>query len=69
MIDRIKKALGIAAGIAFVGAFTIGLACWTLWSWRDVPLLNFAFWIAPGFVAYCAWRENSDAKVRGKLKG
>jgi len=26
MIDRIKKALGIAAAIAFVGAFTIGLA-------------------------------------------
>jgi len=57
MIERINKLLRIAAGIAFVGAFTIGLACWTLATWRDVPLLNLAFWIAPALVAFYAWRE------------
>jgi hypothetical protein len=54
MIDRIKKAICVAAAIAFGGAFSIGLACWTLMSWQDKPLLSLAFWIALGLVGFHA---------------
>jgi hypothetical protein len=58
MIPRIKRAIRIVAGIAFGAAFTIGLACWTLGSWNDTPLLGLAPWIVLGFVGFHAERGN-----------
>ena len=60
MIERIKKAISIVAGIAFCGAFTVGLACWTLETWEDKPLLSLAFWIVLGFVAFHAGRDGQN---------
>ena len=58
MIERAKKAIRIAAAIAFGAAFTVALACWTLMTWNDTPLLGLAFWIVLGFVGFHAGREN-----------
>jgi len=58
MIERTKKAIRIVAGVAFAGAFITGLACWTIETWDDKPLLSLGFWIALGFVGFHAERGN-----------
>ncbi len=60
MIERIKKAIAIVAGIVFGGVFTVALAYWTLKSWRDTPVFNLAFWAVIGLVAiYAGWKKRT----------
>jgi len=60
MIERIKKAIGIAVLFVFGAAFTGALAYWTVKSWQDTPVFNLAFWAVIGLVAiFAAWKKRS----------
>jgi hypothetical protein len=63
MIERIKKAIGIAVLFVFGGVLTGLLAYWTLKSWRETHLFNLAFWTVIGLVAiYAGWKKRATKR-------
>jgi len=64
MIERIKKAIGVAALFVFGAAFTVALAYSTIKSWWDTPIFNLAFWVVIGLIAiYAVWRKRAAKHI------
>jgi hypothetical protein len=51
MTELILKAIAIVGVFVLCGGFAFMLACWTIKTWWDTPLLNLGFWTVIALIA------------------